>query len=286
MIHYKQNGKTITPEEKFLILTLSRIEGIGPRRYISLCNKFNDFDAIFRAPFPLLAKYLGDKIASEIHKGQVLEQTKDFVSFLSKNNIGFVTIAEPDYPAILKEIYDPPIVLYYCGDFKVNDFDRCLSVVGTRLSTDYGNRICEKIVADLVDAGFTIISGMAYGIDLQAHETAVRQHGRTVAILALDAHLSSPRSNTKLFNKIKQNGCVLSEFLADRKMTAGLFPLRNRIISGISRGTLIIEAGEKSGALITAKSALEQGRDIFAVPGSVFTQKSKGTNLLIQKGEA
>jgi len=196
-----------------------------------------------------------------------------------------IKIESLDYPKLLKEIPDPPKTLYVKGSFSNKD-KLAIGVVGTRNYTSYGKRVTENITGDLAEAGITIISGLAKGIDTWAHKTALERGGRTIAVLgsAVDSKSLYPACNKKLAEKIARNGAVVSEYQPGTKSERWFFPQRNRIISGLSLGVLVVEAPEKSGALITAAQALEQNREVFAVPGPIYSQNSIGTNKLIQMG--
>lgn len=196
-----------------------------------------------------------------------------------------ITIKDNNYPEILKEIYDPPKSLFIKGSFKSED-KIAIGIVGTRNYTSYGKRVAENIAGDLAGAGITVISGLAKGIDTFAHKAALERDGRTIAVLgsAVDSKSLYPSCNQRLAEKIIKNGAVISEYPSGTKSERWFFPQRNRIISGLSLGILVVEAPQKSGALITAACALEQNREVFAVPGPIYSENSIGTNKLIQMG--
>lgn len=204
---------------------------------------------------------------------------------MANNDIEKITLKDNSYPKILKEIHDPPKTLYIRGSFSKQD-EIAVGVVGTRDYTSYGKRAAEAIAGSLAEAGITIISGLAKGIDAFAHKAALDRGGRTIAVLgsAIDSNSLYPACNRKLADKIAQNGAVISEYPSGTKSERFFFPQRNRIISGLSLGVLIVEAPEKSGALITAMQAVEQNREVFAIPGPIYSQNSIGTNKLIQMG--
>jgi len=269
-------------------LGFSLIRTVGPVRFALIKDYFNDLNEAWHANLPeLMSAGFPEKLAesiiierSEINLDQELEK-------LSLRDIKFITIENPIYPKMLKEIYDPPFVLYYLGDIKfLNDFP-CLSIVGSRKHTVYAQQVTADIVADLVAAKINIISGLALGVDALAHQAALNNHGLTAAILGsdLDWENIGPKTN---FNLAKQmlttGGTIISEFPLGTAGFKGNFPQRNRIVSGLSQGVLIVEAGENSGSSITANCALDQGRDVYAVPGSIYNPCSFGTNLLIKKG--
>ncbi len=199
-------------------------------------------------------------------------------------DIQFISILDEEYPNILKTIFDPPPFLFYRGHLKKEMFRRAISVVGTRKSTDYGKMSTRKICSGLVQAGFTIISGLAYGIDTQAHLAALEFGGITIAVMGTGVDQIYPPRNRELAEAIMEKGALISEFVPSVKAERWNFPTRNRIISGLSLGTLVIEGSRKSGALLTSKFALHQNRDLFALPGDINREQAEGPNYLIQLG--
>jgi len=212
------------------------------------------------------------------------ENWQKVAGIIEKFHINFTTILDDNYPYILKKIPDPPIWLFYRGELKESDFTRSLGVVGTRKPSNYGKVQCQKIVSELVEQKITIISGLAYGIDAIAHSTTVRQKGRTIAVLGTGVEQIYPPGNRQLAEKILGNGVILSEYLPGSKINLWNFPTRNRLISGISQGTFVVEGGKKSGAMITARYAREQQRTVFTLPADINRESSAGSNLLLQKG--
>lgn len=204
---------------------------------------------------------------------------------MNKENSKKITLSDPNYPKLLKEISDPPQVLYLRGEIKEKD-NLAIAIVGTRNYTGYGKKVAEEITSDLVEAGITIVSGLAKGIDTFAHKVALEKGGRTIAVLGsgIDSKSIYPSSNRSLAEKIIKNGAILSEYPPKTKAQKYFFPQRNRIISGLSLGVVVIEAPIKSGALITANCALEQNREVFAVPGPIYSSTAEGANKLIQSG--
>lgn len=204
-------------------------------------------------------------------------------NYLEINHIEYVTRADPIYPAALSQReVDPPLVLYYKGDINILR-SPCFAVVGTRNASQYGKFVTEKTVRELAKY-FAIVSGLATGIDGYAHRAALDAGGKTVAVLGSGLFNVTPVSNHRLFDEICRNGLVLSEYTPDVHGSVYTFPQRNRIISGLSRGVLVAEAAERSGSLITANCALDQGRDVFAVPGDIDKPRSVGTNSLLKQG--
>ncbi len=215
--------------------------------------------------------------------------TRDTISLdsemekMERSGVSVFTYRDDGYPSRLKEIYDYPPVIYVRGEILPED-EWCLSVVGTRGATVYGRQIAEEITADLARNRITIVSGLARGIDSIAHRSALEAGGRTIAIFACGLDTVYPAENADLARRITQNGAIVSEYPLGTKPRPDYFPRRNRIMSGMSLGVLVIEAGESSGAIITANMALEQNREVFAVPGSILSLASRGTNHLIQEG--
>ncbi len=202
---------------------------------------------------------------------------------LERYKVTVLTIKDEAYPFRLKEIYEPPPVIYVRGSLTPED-DWSLAVVGTRRPTFYGREVSEQIVGDLARNRVTIVSGLAKGIDATAHRAALDSGGRSIAVFGCSLDIVYPKEHVKLARQIMENGALISEFPLGTPPRRENFPLRNRIMSGLSLGTLVVEAGEVSGALITAGHALEQNREVFAVPGSVLSAVSRGTNRLIQEG--
>lgn len=201
---------------------------------------------------------------------------------VSRNSIEVITIKDQRYPYLLKKIYDPPVLLYSLGRFKT--CEASIAVVGSRRATEYGLQASETLSESLARCGFTIISGMARGVDGRAHAGALKVKGITTAVLGCGLDIVYPVENRELMKRIIQTGCVISEYPPGTPPIPRNFPARNRIISGLSKGVVVIEAAEKSGSLITAKFALEQGRDVFALPGNISSINSFGTNKLIRDG--
>jgi len=201
---------------------------------------------------------------------------------LERYKVKVLTYNSPAYPQRLKEIYDYPPVLYVRGNLLPED-ECCLAVVGTRRATVYGRQVTEEIVSDLARNKITIISGLAKGIDSIAHRATLEASGRTIAVFGCGLDIVYPAENAKLAREIMEHGALISEYPLGIRPKADNFPRRNRIMSGMSLGVLVVEAGESSGALITANQALEQNRDVFAIPGSILSPASKGTNHLIQE---
>ena len=269
--------------EKKYWLGLNKIKGIGPIKMSKLLKAFNSPKNIWTASRKELKKVNGiGKLAKKIVDQRKKINLNTLTVKLKKKNISFKILNDKDYPELLKNIYDPPPVIYYKKKFNVNS--PAIAVVGSRRCTKYGRRTARKISFELAQRGITVISGMARGIDSSAHKGAVDAGGKTVAVLGSGVDIIYPPENKNLYNEICENGAVISEFPPGIKPLSGNFPRRNRIISGLSLGTVVIEASKQSGSLITANLALEQGREVFAIPGNINRNSSKGTNNLIKSG--
>jgi DNA processing protein len=223
--------------------------------------------------------------ASNRSREQLKSSTEKELGILSKMKAEIITIWDDDYPPLLKKIYDPPLVLYIKGRLVESD-NFSVAVVGTRGPTNYGKLQAEKFASDLASQGITIVSGLARGIDSVAHSAALKSGGRTIAVIGSGLNVIYPPENRRLFEKISESCAVISEYRLDTKPDAVNFPKRNRIISGLSLGCLVIETGIEGGAMQTAAFSLDQNREVFTVPGNLGIRQSEGTNLLIQKGEA
>jgi DNA processing protein len=272
-------------EEVFYWLALSLTPGIGSTLMRRLLDRFNTPEAVFHAPMKELSKIegLGEKVAQEIRKGPLEKVVERELSLLRKGGGRVITLKDEEYPKRLKDIYDPPALLYVRGELKKED-EFAISIVGSRKTTPYGRWFTEKVSQELARHGVTIVSGMARGIDSLAHWGAISGGGRTIAVLGCGVDVIYPSENRDLFAKIIDRGAILSEFQMGSPPEGGHFPRRNRIISGLSLGVVVVQASEKSGSLITAGYALEQGREVFAVPGNVGTESSRGTHRLIKEG--
>ena len=201
-------------------------------------------------------------------------------------NYNFITIKDDVYPECLKEISNPPLKLYYKGNLDLLKEERLIAVVGTRNPSSYGKLCCEYMVKKMTSANITVVSGFAKGIDSIAHKTSLLTDGKTIAVIASGLDIVYPASNLSLYREIEEKGLILSEYEAGVKPFKSNFPQRNRIIAGLSRGTIVVESKDRGGSLITADLALEFNRDVYAVPGDVFSEYSKGCNNLIRDARA
>ena len=262
----------------------NNIPGIGRVRLSQLESYFGSLEQAWQAP-PGELKRSGLDTTALRAIGQWREKIDPDaeVEKLKRLGIKVLTCQDSGYPARLKEIYDYPPVLYLRGSLLPED-EWCLAVVGTRRATVYGKQVTEELVTDLARNKITIVSGLARGIDTIAHRSALEAGGRTIAVFACGLDMVYPAENEKLARDITENGAVLSEYPLGMRPRAENFPRRNRILSGLSLGVMVTEADEMSGAMITARMALEQNREVFAIPGSILSPVSRGANHLIQEG--
>ncbi|HXG37883.1 MAG TPA: DNA-processing protein DprA [Bacteroidota bacterium] len=270
------------------LLHLASVPRIGPLKIRSLIAHFGTPTEVLKATARDLVEVPGidKKLASHIlhHKdGQRLadEQLKRL------NKIGgrIVTLWDKEYPSLLKKIYDPPAFLFVLGKFTKQD-ETSLAIVGTRHPSAYGQQVAERLSRELAKLGITTVSGLARGVDTVVHSTTIKAGGRTIAVIGSGLDVPYPPENKKLQERIAEEGAVVSEFLMGAKPDAPNFPRRNRIISGLSLGTIIVESAEDGGAMITASTALDQNREVFAIPGLMTEKRSAGPHKLIKEGRA
>ena len=266
-------------------LWLNLISGIGPRMQQQLLETFGSPEDILTASRAelLSVKGIGNKLADSIREKQDISLAEEEYKRCEENNVKLIFRESDMYPQPLAEIYDAPSVLYCKGGLLPQD-EMAVSIVGSRNCTPYGKQQAESLSSALAHAGLTIISGMARGIDAAAHLGAIKVKGRTIGVAATGMYTVYPPEHQQLAEQIAANGAVLTECQFHQAPVPGLFPQRNRIISGLSQGVVVIEAHPRSGALYTARHALEQGRDVFALPGRVDSQASEGCHELIREG--
>ncbi len=273
----------MTPTEAYIALNL--LPKIGPVRVRNLLSVFGSAPAILAARASDIAP-LGGFGAETARMIANWKEHIDLDAELRKiDDLGLhvLTMESEDYPPQLKEIYDPPIVLYVMGRLESRD-RQAIGIVGSRRATHYGTQTARKLAFQLAHAGLTVVSGLARGIDTAAHEGALAAHGRTIAVIGSGIRKLYPPENMALAERMAENGAVVSEFPVDYPPDRQSFPLRNRIISGMGFGLLVVEAPGRSGALISANQAVEQGRSVYAVPGPIDRPTSHGANRLIQQG--
>ena len=266
-------------------IALSVVPDIGPVYARKLLSMFKTPEKIFDAEMDdlLSLEGIGINRAKSIKEFSLWEVVDKQIKVLEEKDINIVSLHGFSYPEMLREIEDAPVVLYMKGDLQPQD-RYAIAIVGSRKPTPYGTSVAENISGELASMGFTIVSGMARGIDSISHKGALRAGGRTIAALGSGLDVPYPSENKGLMDKIAVSGCVISEFPPGTSPDRENFPRRNRIISGLSLGVLVIEATSDSGSLITTGYALEQGREVFAVPGNITASNSVGTNELIKRG--
>jgi DNA processing protein len=265
---------------------LSLLPGIGPARLGRLIQRFQSAEQAWRAsPDELQRCGIDEKLLPALlEKRRILDLAAE-LERVEQIGARVLTWKDPEYPTLLRETFNHPPVLYVHGEIRRED-KHAIAVVGTRRPSLYGQALTLKLVPTLVEQGLTIVSGLARGIDSLAHRAALEAGGRTIAVLGSGLDVMYPAENRRLAQEIAQHGAVLSEYALGTQPDAFNFPARNRIISGLSLGTVVVQAGEKSGALITAAYALEQNREVFAFPGRVTDRESAGCNQLIKHGQA
>ena len=212
------------------------------------------------------------------------EDSKRIITLMEKHQLQYICLTDPDYPAALKEIFDPPLILYYKGDLPGTLKDLCIAVVGTRKPTSYGVEMCRKLLSPLCAKGVNVISGLAMGIDTIAHQTALKAKTKTIAVFACGLENIYPPMNKILAEHISENGALVSEYEPGSKLERWNFPSRNRIISALANAVLVVEGSLNSGAMLTAKFAIEQNKPLFALPGNINNRNAQGPNLLIRQG--
>ncbi len=291
-------------------LGFSVFPGIGPQTFQKLLSEFGSAKSAWESKRPRLAEIIGEKTLARFEDFRNTFSLEDYAKKLLRKEVSFLLLTDKEYPKLLKEIKNPPIVLYVKGNMEVlsrhsgeelkrrlqnPDSGRAplarmteepiIAIVGTRKITEYGKEVTKLLTTDLVSAGFTIVSGLAIGVDSVAHQTTIDQHGKTIAVLGCGVDCCSPTTNQHIYNSILANGgCIVSEFPLGQPPTQGSFPSRNRIIAGLSLGVLVTEGAEDSGALITADYAFQNQRKVFAVPGPITSSLSKGPYKLLEKG--
>ncbi len=274
------------PDQLKYWLAFSRIRLIGRARFKLLERHFDSLEVAWSASeAELRAAGLDGRAIRSVADGRRDIEPDAEMDRLLASEVSAFTWHDDEYPTRLKEIYDLPPVIYVRGKLLPED-ERSIAVVGTRGPSHYGRQVAEQLVYDIASAGVTIVSGLARGVDGISHKAALDAGQRTIAVLGSGLDIIYPREHTNLSRQVAENGALISEHPPGTRPDPRHFPRRNRIMSGMTLGTLVIEAGVPSGALITAEQALEESREVFAVPGSIFSPKSEGTNRLIRKSEA
>lgn len=266
---------------------LSVIDGVGAKKYKSLCDYFGSAQRVYEnadkrmlTSVRGLSDALAGKIETAVHDGSLERNLEQ----LYASDVDVYVVGSDEYPQMLYDIIDSPPVLYSKGCMSLTDIDRSIGIVGTRRCTRYGRRVTEQLSEQLASESVVVISGMARGIDTHAHIGALNGGGFTVAVFGCGVDVIYPPENRRLYEQIMNSGAIVSEFFPGMQPVAANFPARNRIISALSRGILVVESEKKGGSLITADFALDQGKDVFAVPGNIDIPSSEGCNALIRNG--
>ncbi|MEW6305403.1 MAG: DNA-processing protein DprA [Verrucomicrobiota bacterium] len=272
-------------DAKEALIALNMIEHVGPVRVRQLLEFFPDAPAILAAPKAdlLRVRGIGEEVADSIANWEKSVDLGGELKRIREFGCHVLVQSDEDYPPLLREIYDPPIVLYVKGALTAKDRN-AVAMVGSRRTTHYGLEVARKLAYQMAYVGVTIVSGGARGIDTAAHQGALSAKGRTVAVLGTGINIVFPAENADLFERIAANGAVMTQFPFNRQADKQSFPIRNRIVAGMTLGTVVVEANLNSGALITANMATDYGRQVFAVPGRIDSPQSKGCHNLIKKG--
>lgn len=264
---------------------LASIEGLGPVKKFALLNKFKSVKKIYNATEKEILKVDGmsDKIVQNMQKAKDAKLLEKYEKYILKNDIKIINISDDNYPAKLKNIYAPPITIFAKGDISLLN-SKSIAIVGSREPSKYGIYVAEKFSTELSKEGITIISGLAKGIDTFAHIGALSSFGKTIAVLGSGIDVVYPKENAKYYREISEKGLIISEYIVGTAPESKNFPQRNRIISGLSDGVLVVEARKNSGTMITTDFALEQGKELYVIPGNITSNLSAGTNNLIKEG--
>lgn len=269
------------------LIALNMIRDVGPVRVRQLLVHFGEPEAILAASKTQLERVpgIGPELSNAIANWEKTVDLKGELQRIAEFGCNIVVQSDSNYPDLLKQIYDPPIVLYVKGELTEKD-KNCVAIVGSRLTTHYGTEVARKLAYQLAYIGVTIVSGGARGIDTSAHQGALNAKGRTIAVMGTGINLVFPAENAELFERIAGDGALISQFPFNRKADKQSFPIRNRLVAGMTLGTVVVEANLTSGALITARMANDNGRQVFAVPGRIDSPRSKGCHELIKNGGA
>ena len=264
---------------------LASVEGLGPVKKFALLNKFETAKRIYNATEKEILKVDGmsDKIVQNMQKAKDAKLLEKYEKYILKNDIKIINISDDNYPAKLKNIYAPPITIFAKGDISLLN-SKSIAIVGSREPSKYGIYVAEKFSKELSKEGITIVSGLARGIDTFAHVGALSSFGKTIAVLGSGIDVVYPKENAKYYREISEKGLIISEYIVGTAPESKNFPQRNRIISGLSDGVLVVEARKNSGTMITTDFALEQGKELYVIPGNITSNLSAGTNNLIKEG--
>ncbi|HUP79855.1 MAG TPA: DNA-processing protein DprA [Pirellula sp.] len=277
--------RSVPDEDRESFIRLSLVNGVGPRLLAGLVDHFGSADAALKATLSQLGQVprIGPKLSTLIRDSSQSDLAERVFQHCKEHNVQIIIAGDSEFPRLLAELTDPPVMLFVRGEFQKTD-QLSIAIVGTRHCTNYGRTMAERISKALARYGITIVSGLARGIDAICHRGAIDANGRTIAVLGSSVTDIYPPEHKELAEQVVEHGVLISETHPFSKPKAGVFPQRNRIISGLSLGTIVVEAADRSGSLITARHAGEQGRDLFAIPGAATSRMSRGCNQLIRDG--
>ena len=277
--------RSVPDEDRASFIRLSLVNGVGPRLLAGLIDHFGSATEVLKATLSQLGQVsrIGPKLSTLIRDSGSSDLADRVLQHCNEHGVRIIVAGDPQFPRLLAELPDPPVILFVRGTFEKAD-QLSIAMVGTRHCTNYGRTMAERISKSLARYGITIVSGLARGIDAICHLGAIESDGRTIAVLGSSVTDIYPPEHKELAEQVVEHGVLISETHPFSKPKAGVFPQRNRIISGLSLGTIVVEAADRSGSLITARHAGEQGRDIFAVPGPATSRMSRGCNQLIRDG--
>ncbi len=277
--------RSVPNEDRESFIRLSLVNGVGPRLIAGLVDHFGSAEAVLKATLSQLGQVprIGPKLSTLIRDSSQCDLAEQVFQHCNDHGVRIIIAGDPEFPRLLAELSDPPVMLFVRGAFHKTD-QLSIAMVGTRHCTNYGRTMAERISKSLARYGITIVSGLARGIDAICHRGAIETNGRTIAVLGSSVTDIYPPEHKELADQVAESGVLVSETHPFSKPKAGIFPQRNRIISGLSLGTIVVEAADRSGSLITARHAGEQGRDLFAVPGPATSRMSRGCNQLIRDG--
>jgi DNA processing protein len=286
-VPYVQDDLLVDAEEQRALIALSLVSGVGPGRIRSLLARFGSAEEALAASDSALDEVpgIGPQTAQAIRAFDQFDLVDDQLRRAESCLARLVTSWDSAYPRLLRHIYDPPAFLWIRGEMLPSD-DRAVAVVGTRRATEYGRSVAHELSAGLASAGYTVVSGLAYGVDAAAHRGALQAGGRSFGVLGSGVDRIYPSNHSRLAKELTEHGALISEFPMGAEPDAPNFPRRNRLIAGLTLGTVVVEAFETGGALITAHLATEQNREVFAVPSPIQSKAGAGCNLLIQRGHA
>jgi DNA processing protein len=272
-------------EQREAYIALNMIEGIGPVKVRALVECLGSPRAVLEADADALCRVngIGPKLAQNVADQRDTVNVQKEIQAAAKQDIRIITIEEDEYPEVLRTIHDPPLALYVAGELRPED-RHAFAIVGSRRCTHYGKQVADRLAYQLAKVGYTVISGLARGIDTAAHQGALKGGGRTITVLGGAIDRLYPPENRKLAADIACQGAVISEFPLGREPDRTTFPYRNRIVSGLSQGVVVVEAPPRSGSLITAEAAMDQGRNVYAVPGRIDNPNARGCHRLLKQG--